>query len=54
MSGERSYRSYRSDSIESSTEDMAAKLREYDRLSTLARKKSKEAAHVGTSKNDLS
>jgi hypothetical protein len=32
--------------IEMSDEDKAAKLREYDRLSALARKRSKEAAHV--------
>jgi hypothetical protein len=37
-------------------DDNAAKLKEYDRLSALARKKSKAAAHigVGASKNDLS
>jgi hypothetical protein len=31
-----------------STEEKAAMVREYERLSALARKKSKAAAHIGT------
>jgi DNA replicative helicase MCM subunit Mcm2 (Cdc46/Mcm family) len=44
--------SYTSDTSDS--EERAAKLREYDRLSALARKKSKAAAHIGVGKNDSS